>query len=161
MNTTPPGVSLDPDPRSHNLSGSYDRLVEIAQSWEMDDDIPDSAAEMLKTSRELFIHSYFCYEFLVVATTWSLLAVETALRDALETPTGPDSPGLGKLINKASGRGWLTNSEAETLQAGKELRNRLVHATGQVRYTPGMAEGALETSHVVVANLYTRSAERS
>lgn len=153
-----PHVTLAPAPQWQHLAGSYDDLVGAASDWRRDDSVPESVADMLSTARSLFIHSYFEYEFLVVATTWSLLALEVALRDVLELDRGPGSPGLGKMIGKAQGRGWFTPAEAEAVSAGKELRDRLIHGTGIVRYTPGMAEPMLRASHAAVADLYMRAA---
>ncbi len=113
---------------------------------------------MLGTSRALFAHSYFVYEFLVVAVTWSLLAVEAALRDVLRTGQGRSAPGFGKLVAMAQGRGWLNTHEADALRAGKQLRDSLVHVTGVVHYTPGLAEPMLSAGHAAVADIYRRSA---
>lgn len=152
-----PHVSVAPAPQWQHLAGSYDDLVAAASEWRRDPSLPESVGGMLSTARSLFIHSYFEYEFLVVATAWSLLAVEVALRDVLELERGPGSPGLGKMIGKAQGRGWFTHAEAEAVSAGKELRDRLVHGTGVVRYTPGMTEPMLRASHAAVADLYMRA----
>ena len=112
---------------------------------------------MLSTARRLFVHSYFEYEFLVVATAWSLLAVEAALRDVLGLKRGPRSAGFGKMIGMAQGRGWFTKDEAEAVRAGKQLRDHLIHASGAVRYTPGMVEPMLASSHAATADLYLRA----
>lgn len=38
------------------------------------------ASSLLETSRALFTHSCFVYEFMAVSVAWSLVAVEAALR---------------------------------------------------------------------------------
>lgn len=138
------------------MLGDRAALVNAANGWRRADSVPEAVAAMLRVTRELFVHSYFVYEFGVVAVTWSLLALEAALRDCLST-AADDRDGLTKLIGKAEGRGWLTADEAERLHAGAQLRNRLAHARGQLNFTVGMTAPMLEAAHDAIADLYTRS----
>ncbi|WP_260848452.1 hypothetical protein [Streptomyces sp. SLBN-118] len=50
--------------------------------------VPEAAATVLCTARELLRQSYYCYEFSTVAVMHSLIAVEIVLRDRI--------PGAGK-----------------------------------------------------------------
>lgn len=69
-------VELPPDDRWQYLVETHDDLVAVAAGWRVDVCVPEPVAAMLGTSRALFAHRYFVYEFLVVAVTWSLIAVE-------------------------------------------------------------------------------------
>jgi hypothetical protein len=56
--------------------------------------------------------------------------------------------GFKKLIGKAEGKGWLTATEAESLRAGAELRNRIfAHPRGQAYLPPGTSEPMIGTAH--------------
>jgi hypothetical protein len=137
---------VDPDPRWQNLLGGWDDLKRTAASWKQGDRIEPPIARMLQVARDLFVHSYFEYEFATVATAWSLLALEAALRDLLGVEK-EERIGLKVLIGKAQGRGWLSAREASALHAGRELRDRFVHAEDLAIYTPAMAAELLAVAH--------------
>lgn len=142
------------------MVGTRADLARVSDTWPTGGrEVPEGIANMLRVSRELFVHSYFVYEFSVVAVTWSLIAIEAALRDCLGAAA--DRAGLTGLVGKAQGRGWLTVNEAERLRAGAQLRNRLAHADGQVNFTVGMAAPMLEAAHSAVRELYLRSSPNS
>ena len=67
--------------------------------------------------------AWFHYELLVVASSWSLLAVESALRDRLGSTK---KPRLVDLIKKATHMGLIDLDVAGRLDAGRGLRNTLV-----------------------------------
>lgn len=122
---------VEPDERWQQMVGTHADLVEKAYSWPTDPRVKNEVAERLATCRALFAHSYFVYEFGVVAGVWSVFAVEAALRDCLgEAATQKD--GLKDLIGKAQGRGWFNKQEADALRAGAELRNRFTRARARL-----------------------------
>ena len=84
---------------------------------------------------------------------WSVLAVEAALRDRLAGDAA-ERDGLKKLLGKAHGRGLLGIDQVEVLDAGAQLRNRLVHGQTYGGFTPAQVAAALEAAHAVVAHLY-------
>lgn len=49
----------------------------------MPDGVPEAAATVLRTARELLRQSNYCYEFSTVAVMRSLIAVEIVLRDRI------------------------------------------------------------------------------
>lgn len=153
MSRKPP-VPLEPDERWQLMVGTHADLAAHASAWPTHQVTNREVADMLAICRRLFEHTYFVYEFGVVAVVWSVLAVEAALRDRLGNDAD-DRDGLTKLIGKAEGRGWLKQHEADALRAGAELRNRLVHAQSYGVFTPAMVAGALETAHRAIAKLYS------
>lgn len=153
MSARKPAELIEPDERWQLMLGTHADLVAHAAGWPTHPEVSAQVAEMLKTCRALFAHSYFVYEFGPVAVVWSALALEAALRDRLgEDATQKD--GLMSLIGKAEARGWFEHHQAEALRAGAELRNRFTHARTYGAFTPAMVAGALETMHEAVAQLY-------
>lgn len=53
------------------MLGTHRDLAGIARDWPANTSIPSEVAAMLRVARDLFAHSYFVYEFGVVAVTWS------------------------------------------------------------------------------------------
>lgn len=153
-------LPLEPAIQWSSLTTTYNDLVALAARWETDDAIPESIADMLATSRALFVHSYFVYEFLVVALAWSFNALEAGLRDALQQRRGRGEPALHALVGRAQAKGWLTSDHADRLRSGTELRNRLVHAAGASRVSPALAEGVLAHTHADLAHVYRAATER-
>lgn len=153
VSTDKPPVPLEPDGRWQFMVGTHADLAARAATWPTHPKTNEQVADMLAICRRLFEHTYFVYEFGVVAVVWSVLAVEAALRDRLGEEAS-DRDGLAKLIGKAEGRGWFKQHEAEALRAGAELRNRLVHAQTYGVFTPAVVAGALETAHLSIAQLY-------
>src|SRR5829696_92005 len=88
----PPGGSLtseplDPDPRMAFFVGGLDAagqphplarsdLEQLSSQWPTSPATPVGVAELLSTSRALFVLAWFRYELLLVSVMWSLLAVE-------------------------------------------------------------------------------------
>jgi hypothetical protein len=67
---------VDAAPQWRSIIGSRDALVEIANGWPLDERTNEEVSGHLAICRELFVHSYFVYEFGLVAVIWSTLAVE-------------------------------------------------------------------------------------
>jgi hypothetical protein len=156
-----PAELVDPDERMQNMLISRQALAELVDQWPSSEAVTKpEVASMLKTCRDLFVHCYFVYEFGLVAVIWSVLAVEAALRDCLGEEATQDD-GLGRLIGKAQGLGWLTAEQAEAIGAGAEFRNRIVHARAHGVLTLPLVAGPLQTAHEVIVQLYTRAASAS
>jgi uncharacterized protein YutE (UPF0331/DUF86 family) len=159
MGAMKPDISLAPAAQWNSLHMSHADLVAVASRWETDDVVPESIADMLATSRALFEHGYFVYEFLVVALTWSFNALEAALRDALQQRRGKGEPATRALVGRAQAQGWLSKEHADRLRSGTELRNRLVHTAGAMRVTPALAAEVLANAHADIAHIYREAAK--
>ncbi len=148
---------VEPDPRFQNFLTDRADLRRAADSWPTSERTPHPVAEMLRVSRELFVHSYFVYEFGAVAVVWSVLALEGALRDRLGEAAGKWD-GLSTLIDRTREYGWISDEEQESLKAGALFRNRLVHAGEQTYLPPGTTEPMLHASHAAISAVYERAA---
>jgi hypothetical protein len=145
-----PDSSPEVDSRMVNFLGL---LVRRAGSWPTTETTPDGPASLLRTSRESFCFGYYAYSLLAVAGTWSVLAVEAALRLKL----GADRRDNFKDLTRQAERSGLLPSpgwDNGRLDAGRELRNRTVHGETQQLWTPAMAEEVLRASHEAVAALF-------
>lgn len=154
-----PPELVEPDERWQSMVGDRAALAELAGSWPSDERVRPAVGEMLRVSRQLFVHSYFVHEFAVVAVVWSVFALEAALRDCLGGEAG-ERDGLARLVGKAERRNWLSSAQAEAIRAGAELRNRLVHTEGQKAFTVGMTAELLAASHQAVSDIYRAAVTR-
>lgn len=150
-------VVPQPDPRMASLVGRIDAngvrslefgdLQRLADEWPTSPAVPSGVAAILQTSRALFTHSWFVYEFMAVSVAWSLVAVEAALREALASV--PDKASLKDLIGRAERDGWISRDWADRLDAARQLRNGFAHADSQRVFTVGMAAPVLAAAHEV------------
>lgn len=158
-------VQPGPDPRWVNFIGGFDdhgqprpmtylALVTLTDQWSITESTPGGVAGLLGTTRATFALAWFHYELLVVSVTWSLLAVEAALRDRLAVD---EKPPLKSLLNLAAERVLLSSQDIDRLDAGRELRNHLAHAKDQQAWTVGMAAPVVGASHHAVTLLYPDS----
>ncbi|MCX5613378.1 hypothetical protein OHB39_38610 [Streptomyces sp. NBC_00047] len=90
----------------------------------MPDGVPEAAATVLRTARELLRQSCYCYEFSTVAILHSLIAVEIVLRDRI---LGAGKKPLQQLIKQGADTGVLTARQAEYLDYGRQIRNGVAH----------------------------------
>jgi hypothetical protein len=81
---------------------------------------PSGLADYLRVARALLLESYFLYDFALVATMWTMLALESALRGSLDAG---DSSTLVQLINQAKERGLIDDEGAAALHDVRKLRN--------------------------------------
>jgi hypothetical protein len=149
-----PDVTLSPDPWWGNFHSDHAALVRSAARWPIGEAVPDGVATVLRVSRDLFVQSYFVHEFLLTAVTWGLLALEASLRMCVQAG---ERDSLGALIRRARDGGLLTTDEANVLDAGRQLRNQIVHgALLPTSLTPGMAEQMLLGTHEAISDLHMR-----
>ena len=149
-----PAELVDPDPRWRNFVGDRGALAAHAATWRVSDSVPDGVADVLRVSRDLFIHSYFVYEFVLTAVIWGLLALEAGLRDCLDAESRES---LHDLIVRAEGQGLFTAEEAAALDAGRQLRNRIVHGHLLPTFAPGVGAQMLQATHDAISDLYDRA----
>jgi len=139
---------------------SFEILAGLASEWT--DLLPsamivDGPAALLRMARSLFTHSWFDYEFMVIACLTGFQAMEAAFRvlypDADRTP-------FRALIHRARHESILPDNIADLADAGAELRNSFSHPLTQAALTLGMAVPMLENTHRLVALIMTAAAER-
>lgn len=151
---------VEPDPRMILFIGGFGfdgqpapispgGLRRVVETWPLTTATPPGVAALLKTSRDLFVQSYFVYEFLVVAALWSLHAVEAALRAHFDS-----NARFVQLIQMAQNTGLLTADEVDRLHAGRRLRNELAHADEQGAWSFGMSAGTVWASHEIVRRVF-------
>ena len=138
------------DEAGHPVPVSAALLNSVASTWPPTQATPPGVEEILQTSRQLFVHGFFVYEFVTVAVAWSLLAVEAALRAKLPSRNSR----FKSMLKRAESEALLTPEMASRLDAGRHIRNDFSHPTGQIVWTLVMATGALKTSHEAVACLF-------
>ncbi|WP_432043484.1 hypothetical protein [Streptomyces cadmiisoli] len=56
-----------PDERAHLFVDSYADMHDLVEDLVVPDGVPEAAATVLRTARELLRQSYYCYEFSTVA----------------------------------------------------------------------------------------------
>lgn len=102
-----------PDPRWRNIVGgiaadgtpvpmSFEILAGHADTWRplIGGAVPTGIRDLLATSRSLFAHSWFNYEFMVIACPVSLQAVEAALRQIV-FPEATKRTSVSTLVDRA------------------------------------------------------------
>lgn len=156
--------NMPPDPRMSEILGGWDEhtgqplpmnpgvLRRAADQWPTTSATPDDVAGLLRTSRDLYVASFYAYELLTVGVLWSLLAVEAALRLKLD---GSEHDSFKTLVATARKRGLLDDAAVEVLDAGRQLRNGFSHPERQEAWSYGMAGPTIRTSHVVVVAVFS------
>jgi len=140
-----------PDQRARNFVSSYADMHQLVEDLVVPDGIPEAAATVLRTARELLRHSYYCYEFSTVAVMHSLIGVEIVLRDRIP---GAGKKPLQKLIEQGAAAGILTARQAEYLDYGRQIRNGMAHGkTTHAAMPPAMAVPMVNTSFTIVTEL--------
>jgi hypothetical protein len=80
------------------------------ESIELDARVPSDIRGQFDIARNAFVYSWFVYEFASLAEKQSFTVLEMALRRRAhldESPNTSRSPGLRRLLNAATERGWL------------------------------------------------------
>jgi hypothetical protein len=128
-------------------------LQRHTDTWPVTKATPEGPAMLLRLSREMFAHAFFVYEFAAASCAWSLFGVEAALKLRLQK-----NASLKELIELAEERGLIRPGSGEIVDAGRKIRNRFVHEGKQPAWTFGMADRALRSSHIIVAELFPDAA---
>ncbi|MFE9927274.1 hypothetical protein ACFYQA_38935 [Streptomyces sp. NPDC005774] len=141
-----------PDPRAHHFVTQYADMHDIVAGLTVPSGIPQSAATVLHTARELLRHSYFCYEFSTVALLHALIAMEIVLRAKI--PDSGTKP-LHALIKQGKESGLLTERQTEFLHDGRKLRNRIAHGRrAHSVMPPHWGAGMLTTSFTLISEVW-------
>jgi hypothetical protein len=82
---------------------------------ELSSAVPTDIRDQFDTARNVFVYSWFVYEFATLAEQQCFAALESALRRRLfPTPSNESkSPGLSKLLKMATEQGYLLRKEFE------------------------------------------------
>lgn len=159
MPDTPP----EPDTRMANFANlnggghtGYHELRRQAQSWPTTGATPHGPAAMLSTCRDLYGLGYYAYALMAVGCTWSLFAVEAALRIKLSADRKVQ---FSTLVRQAEQQGLLPTPGWDTgrLDAGRELRNRVVHGNQLGVLPPVRARDIIDAAHEAVAAIFPDS----
>lgn len=135
----------------------YHTLQAEAAAWPTTASTPEGPAGLLRTSRELYVQGYYAYALIAVAVVWSVFGVEAGLRARFDADHRKP---LRSLVRQAEdeqllpAEGW----EGGRLNAGRELRNRLIHTGDQPLMPPAMARPVIAASHEFVAGLFPEGA---
>jgi hypothetical protein len=118
-----------PDQRARYFVSEYADMHQLVEDLVVPDGVPESAATVLH----------------------SLIAVESVLRDRI--PDAGKKP-LQKVIEQGAASGLLTARQAEFLDDGRKIRNRMAHGQStHMVMPPAMAAGMVRTSFTIVTEL--------
>jgi hypothetical protein len=168
------------DPRFANIVHSFDQAAGVIQlkspqslhedlaPLALNDAVPEKVRHQFDLARNVYLYSWFVYEFATVAEQQAYSALEAALRHRYQEETGkaPDKPGLKDLFEFSIARKWIDAAEFETeaawhpdgkfseLDMLRTLRNNLAH--GKFHLMPGGSGsyGALQTCHYIISSLF-------
>ena len=113
---------FEPDPRSRSFArldstGQHSRTVgdhhkDIA-SVRMIDRVPEEIRAEFETIRNLYLYSWYVYEFTVPAILYAHALIEKTIKEKCSRSSVDFSKhrGLGKLLKLSIRQGWLTNAD--------------------------------------------------
>lgn len=148
----------EPDPRWQALFPEADSLREHIDTWPISEAVPAGIADYLRVARALLVQSYFLYEFALVASMWTLLALESALRGCL---AASDSTKLQQLIDRAQEQGLIDEDGASALHDVRKLRNQISHHAVSFNVAPGTVLQWVGALQEAVSDLYERASRSS
>jgi hypothetical protein len=159
------------DPRSDGMA--IDDLRNMVEPFELSEAVPLKIREQFDIARNAFAHSWFVYEFTMLAELQCYCVLEMALRHRLDPDAPPNttrSPGLHQLLKTATVRGLLSRQEFEVPSPSgdggmwcrlNEIplgRNNLAH--GNINLFPQYALSIVELSADVLNRLFTGTPAR-
>jgi hypothetical protein len=144
------------DPHWQAVFPDVESLREHVDRWPISEAIPPGVADYLRMARALLVQSYFMYEFAPVATMWTVLALESALRGCLDAS---DSTTFHQLIDQAKGRGLIDDEGASALHDVRKLRNDISHHAVSFSVAPETFLEWVGALHEAVSDIYIRAAK--
>jgi hypothetical protein len=114
---------------------------------------------LLRAARSLFVHSWFDYESILVASLVALQAVEAACH-ALYADAKAGTP-FRALVGRAEREGILPSRGAEIAGLGVQLRSLLSHVTTTAIFALPSGKAVLDSSHRLEAIVGVAAAERA
>ena len=139
------------DGNGQPLPITYRRLRVAADGWHITPSTPEGPARLLKASADMFALGFYSYELVACSNSWSIFAVEAALKHRLGAA---EKVPYAKLIEQASEKGLVPDHLAKILHNARDLRNGFVHEGIQPNWTFGMAAQVIGSSFKIVATLY-------
>ncbi|MBO3738337.1 hypothetical protein [Actinoplanes flavus] len=136
--------------RGEPVEITFARMQAAAADWIITPSTPQGPAQLLKAARDMFCLGLYSYELIACSASWSITAVEAALKLRLDAGSKP----FQKLVTLAIEQELIDAYLGEVLDAGRQIRNNFVHEGRQPVWTLGMAGSAIGTSFKVVAQLY-------
>jgi hypothetical protein len=91
-----------------------DDLRNMIAVVELNEYVPVTIRDQFDIARNVFVYSWFIYEFATLAEQQCFAVLEMALRHRLDPAAPPNttrSPGLDKLLKAAVNQGWLKRDE--------------------------------------------------
>ena len=115
---------FQPDPRSAafvkldaagECSNTIDGHRMNVAAIEMSDQVPESIRQEFDTVRNLYLYSWYVYEFTVPAILYAHALIEKAIKERCSRSPMPleNIKGLKKLLKLCIAEGWLTNADFE------------------------------------------------
>ena len=101
---------------------------------EMSDQVPASIRGEFETVRNLYLYSWYVYEFTVPAILYAHALVEKTIKEKCARSSVPSERGLGKLLKLSIRKGWLINADFECTR--NPTRWEMVPATAQGHAPP-------------------------
>ncbi len=170
----------EPDPRFANIVQSFDPKTGILQLMSpqglheemsplvLDEVVPEKVRHQFNLALNVYLYSWFVYDFATVAEQQAYSALEAALRHRYHEETGkaPDRPSLKGLLDFVIARNWLDAADFEfpmasapggkfsELEMLRMLRNNLAHE--QFHLMPGGSYSAFQTCHFIISRLYPK-----
>lgn len=141
-------------PQWQSLGREFEDLQAIVDRLAATCDPPEGVAVLLGTSRKLLLHSWFAYDFGLVAVAWSFVAVEAGIRERLREMGIEPPSGMHALTKAGFKHGLFEEKWTVHLDAGRRLRNAMIHGRMLGPLSPGMVEEALHASHALIAELF-------
>ena len=117
-----PHATFEPDPRSgsfarFHVTGSHPKTLadhhKDIDAIRMTSAVPGSIREEFETTRNLYLYSWYVYEFTAAAIPHALALVEKAIKEKClrSEVKRPKHQGLRGLLKLSMREGWLTNAD--------------------------------------------------
>jgi hypothetical protein len=169
----------EPDTRFENIVQSFDQTTGIltfksphglhddVAALELNEAVPEKIRHQFDLARNVYLYSWFVYDFATVAEQQAYAALEAALRHRYHVETGkpPDKPSLKSLFDFMIARNlldaadfefpaaWAPGGTYSELEVLRMVRNTLAH--GKFHLMPGGSHSALETCHFIITRLFS------
>jgi hypothetical protein len=167
---------LECDPRFRDLivvDAGVTRPMAIAdlhamiEPIQLSDAVPEEIRREFDTARNAFVYSWFVYEFTTLTELAGYTVLELALRRRLDPapPNTTKSPGLSRLLQQATDKGYLKRSDFEVPSPSGNggvacqldflplPRNHVAH--GNIHLLPQGALESLRLCRDVIDKLYS------
>jgi hypothetical protein len=150
-------LSKTPDARWKSRFDDVSSLQDLVSRWPISEAVPERLADYLRVTRALVVQSYFEYEFGLVATMWTMLALEATLRGCLDAE---DRTRLQQLIDEAQEQGLVDRDGASILHDVRTLRNKISHQAVSFDVEPEAILQWIGGLHSAISDIYARAASK-